>query len=65
VSRTTDPISISVDDEIRRRGATKKQAEVEGALEVPKHVLRGREMGLTRGACGGTPAGPRRQCWAS
>jgi hypothetical protein len=26
----------------------KKQAEVEGALEVPKDVLRNREMGLTR-----------------
>jgi hypothetical protein len=26
----------------------KKQAEVEGALEVPKDALHGREMGLTR-----------------
>jgi hypothetical protein len=45
---TTDPVSISVDDEVRRRGTAKKQAEVEGALEVLKDVLCGREMGLTR-----------------
>jgi hypothetical protein len=44
---TTGPVSISVDDEVRRRGTTKKQTMVEGALEVPKDALRGREMGLT------------------
>jgi hypothetical protein len=43
---TTSPVSISVDDEVRRRGAVKKQAVVEGALEVPKDVLHDREMGL-------------------
>jgi hypothetical protein len=45
---TTGPISITVDDGVRRRGTTKKQVVVEGALEVPKDALRGREMGLTR-----------------
>jgi hypothetical protein len=45
---TTGPVSISVDDEVQHRGAAKKQAVVEGALEVPKDALRGREMGLTR-----------------
>jgi hypothetical protein len=45
--RTTGSISISVDDEVRRRGAAKEQAVVEGALEVPKDALRDREMGLT------------------
>jgi hypothetical protein len=45
---TTSLVSISVDDEVRRRGAVKKQAKVKGALEVPKDALRGREMGLTR-----------------
>jgi hypothetical protein len=44
---TTGPVNISVDDEARRRGAAKKQAVVESALEVPKDALRGREMGLT------------------
>jgi hypothetical protein len=39
-------VSISVDDEVRRRGMAKKQAVVEGALEVPKDALRGCEMGL-------------------
>jgi hypothetical protein len=43
---TTAPVSISVDDKIRRRGAAKKQAMVEGALEVPKDARRRREMGL-------------------
>jgi hypothetical protein len=38
---TTSPVSISVDDEVRHRGATKNQAMVEGALEAPKDV-RGR-----------------------
>jgi hypothetical protein len=41
-------VSISVDDEVRRRGTAKKQAIVEGAREVPKDALHGREMGLTR-----------------
>jgi hypothetical protein len=45
---TTGPVSISVDNEIRRRGTAKKQAEVEGALEVPKDALRDREMGLMK-----------------
>jgi hypothetical protein len=45
---TTGLVSISIDDEVRRRGTVKKQAEVEGALEVPKDVLRDCEMGLTR-----------------
>jgi hypothetical protein len=45
---TTEPDNISVDDEVQRRGTTKKQAKVEGALEVLKDALRGREMGLTR-----------------
>jgi hypothetical protein len=45
---TTGPVNISVDDEVRRRGTAKKQAMVNGALEVPKDALRGREMGLTR-----------------
>jgi hypothetical protein len=44
---TIGPVSISVDDKVRRRGAVKKQAEVEGALEVPKDALCGREMELT------------------
>jgi hypothetical protein len=45
--RTTSPVSISLDDEVRRRGTAKKQAVVEGALEVPKDALCGCEMGLT------------------
>jgi hypothetical protein len=43
---TTDLVSISVDDKVRCRGVEKKQAVVEGALEIPKDVLHGREMGL-------------------
>jgi hypothetical protein len=61
---TTGPVSISVDDKVRCRGAAKKQVVVEGALEVPKDVLHGREMVLTGGACGGTPARSRRKCQA-
>jgi hypothetical protein len=45
--RTTDPVSISVDDKVRRRGMTKKQTVVEGALEVPKDALHNREIRLT------------------
>jgi hypothetical protein len=44
---TTGPVSISVDDEVQCRGTVKKQAVVEGALEVLKDVFRGRKMGLT------------------
>jgi hypothetical protein len=63
--RTVGLVSISVDDEVRRRGMAKKQVVVEDALEVPKDALHSHEMGLTGGrACGGTPAGPRRQCGA-
>jgi hypothetical protein len=61
---TTGPVSISVDDKVRCRGAAKKQVVIEGALEVPKDALRGREMVLTRGACGDTPARSRRKCRA-
>jgi hypothetical protein len=46
--RTTGLVSISVDDEGRRRGTENKQAIAEGALEVSKDVLRGYEMGLSR-----------------
>jgi hypothetical protein len=46
---TTGPVSISIDNEVQRRGTVKKQAEVDGALEVPKDVLRSHEMGLTGG----------------
>jgi hypothetical protein len=45
---TTGPVNISVDDDVRRRGTVKKQAMVEGVLEVPKDALRGCEMGLMR-----------------
>jgi hypothetical protein len=44
---TTGTFSISVDNEVWRRGTAKKQAVVKGALEVPNNVLRGREMWLT------------------
>jgi hypothetical protein len=46
---TTGPVNISVDDEIRCRGVVKKQVVVEGALEIPKDALHGREIGLTGG----------------
>jgi hypothetical protein len=46
--RTTSPVSISVDNEVRLRGAVNKQAVVEDALEVRKDELHGREMRLTR-----------------
>jgi hypothetical protein len=45
---TTGPVSINVDNEVRRRDAMKKKVEIEAALEVPKDALRGREMGLMR-----------------
>jgi hypothetical protein len=45
---TTSSVNISVDNEVQRRGTAKKQAMVDGALEVPKDALRGREMELTR-----------------
>jgi hypothetical protein len=44
---TTSPVSISVDDKVRRRGTVKKQAVVDGALEVSKDALHDCEMGLT------------------
>jgi hypothetical protein len=44
---TTGPVSVSVDDEVRRQGAAKKQPVVEGALEVTEDALHGHEMGLT------------------
>jgi hypothetical protein len=56
---TTDPVTISVDDKIRRRGVAKKQVVVKGALEVPKDALRGREMGLM-GSCMW-----RHTCWTT
>jgi hypothetical protein len=46
--RTTDPVSIRVDDEVRCRSAVKKQTVVDGALEVSKDALHGREIELTR-----------------
>jgi hypothetical protein len=55
---TTSPVSISV-DEVQRRVAAKKQAVVEGALEVPKDALRGRDMGFT-GSCMW-----RHTCWTA
>jgi hypothetical protein len=45
--RRTRPVSVSV-DELRRRGVTKKQTMVEGALEVAEDMLRSNEMWLTR-----------------
>jgi hypothetical protein len=45
---TTRPVSISVDDELERRDATKKQVVVEGALEVADDALCSGEIGLTR-----------------
>jgi hypothetical protein len=44
--RTTCPIIINVDDEIQSRGATKKHAVVEGALEVAEDAFHNCEMGL-------------------
>jgi hypothetical protein len=49
--RTTSPVSISVDDKVRLRGAANKQAVVEDALEVRKDALHGHEMRLTRVVC--------------
>jgi hypothetical protein len=48
--RTNSSVNISVDNELERRGATKKQAVVEGALEVAKDALHSSETGLT-GSC--------------
>jgi hypothetical protein len=45
--KTTSPVNISIYDEVRCRGAVKKQAMVGSALDVPKDALHGREMGLT------------------
>jgi hypothetical protein len=44
---TTGPVNISVEDEVRCRGMTKKQAMVEGVLEVPDDALHNHKMGLT------------------
>jgi hypothetical protein len=46
--RTTRLVNISVDDELRWRGETKKQTVVEGALEVAEDPLHNHEMGLSR-----------------
>jgi hypothetical protein len=43
---TIGPVNISVDDKVWYRVTTKKQAVVEGALEVWKDVLHGCVMGL-------------------
>jgi hypothetical protein len=43
---TTDPVDVSVEKEVRRRGMTKKHTVVEGALKVLEDVLGGYEMGL-------------------
>jgi hypothetical protein len=45
---TNHLVSVSVDNKLGRRGATKKQVVVEGALEVAKDVLRSSAMGLMR-----------------
>jgi hypothetical protein len=42
--KTADPSSISVDDEVRCRSATKKQAVAKGALEVLEDALHDREI---------------------
>jgi hypothetical protein len=57
--RTIGPVSISADIEVRRRGTTKKQAVVEGALEVSKDVLHDREMGAHGGHAW------RHTCWTT
>jgi hypothetical protein len=43
---TTDPISISVDNLVRHRGAVKKHTVVAGALEVPQDALQDCKVGL-------------------
>jgi hypothetical protein len=45
---TTNPVNVSVDDVFRRRGVTKKQVVIEGALEVVEDALCGSEMLLMR-----------------
>jgi hypothetical protein len=45
---TTSLDNVSVDGTLRRRGAMKKQAVVESALEVVENALRSSEMGSTR-----------------
>jgi hypothetical protein len=45
---TTCPVNVSVDNELERRDAAKKQAVVKGVLEVVEDLLRSREMGLPR-----------------
>jgi hypothetical protein len=46
IVRTTRPVSISVDYELKRRSATK--VVIEGVLEVAKDTLRSSEMRLKR-----------------
>jgi hypothetical protein len=43
---TTYPVSVNVDDEVRRRVTAKKQTMVEGSLDVVEDALHDREMGL-------------------
>jgi hypothetical protein len=59
--KTTHLVSINV-DKLRRRGTTKKQVVVEGALEVPKDALHSYVVGLTRVMHVETPSGLRRRC---
>jgi hypothetical protein len=40
-------VGASVDDDLRRRGAVKKQTVIEGALEIAEDVLHSGEMGFT------------------
>jgi hypothetical protein len=41
-------LTVSVHDELDRRGVTEKRVVVRGALEVEKNVLHNSEMALTR-----------------
>jgi hypothetical protein len=45
---TNRQVSVSVDDNLGHRGATKKQVVVEGTMEVAEDAFRSSEMGLTR-----------------
>jgi hypothetical protein len=53
-AETPHPVSVSVDDELGRRGSM-KQVMVEGALEVAKDALHMSEVH----PCGATLVGPR------
>jgi hypothetical protein len=46
--RTTHPIDVSIDDELRCGGMVKKQTIVKSALEVVEDPLCNHEMGLLR-----------------